>query len=306
MTALRLAVVACLGFLAACGTAPPSPSPRVEQSAMANPEPPNPATLVRQIALQADPLGPYRDPTADERRIAGKAVEELLADPGDTGGHSGAFASLGFSLTTGTDPVTDRDFALYRADSSTQRSWGAVLVDLSTKPDLVVEVPHPGFDVNTDVIGVDLFRARPGSLLLIAGAHRQASQGQADVAHNDQSMFHAIATTLAEHGLPQLQLHGFADANLPDADVAVSNGSAEVVSLHRGIVERLRRSGFTVCAAWRDECGRLEGTTNAQGQAAAEQGEVFVHLEASWSVRGDELRRDQLVSALAAVAIKRS
>ena len=181
-----------------------------------------------------------------------------------------------------------------------------MLVDVSSKPDLVVEVPHPGFDVNTDVIGVDLFRARPGSILLVAGAHRQASQGQADVAHNDQSIFHTFATTLAEHGLPQLQLHGFADANLPDADVAVSNGSAEVGSLHRGIVERLRRDGFTVCTAWQDECGRLEGTANVQGLAAAEQGAVFVHLEASWSVRGDDWRRDQLVNSLASMVVKRS
>jgi hypothetical protein len=39
-----------------------------------------------------------------------------------------------------------------------------------------------------------------------------------------------------------------------------------------------------------------------QGQAAADQGKVFVHLEASWSMRGNAQWRQRLVDALAAIA----
>ena len=74
-------------------------------------------------------------------------------------------------------------------------------------PDLLVEVPHPAFDTFTNIVGVEAFRLQPGTVLVVAGARRHAVGGLADVAHNDQSLFHEIVTTLAAAGLDEVQLH---------------------------------------------------------------------------------------------------
>lgn len=295
------AAVMTLGLLLGCTTAPAdhsaTPSPTVSSVDF--------GSVVRQMVLRAAPSGPYRDPTDDERATGEKAVKALLAHPDKPDGYAKVFGRIGFDATVGEDGFTGRRYALLISDNTTERAWGAIVMDLSSPVDVVVEVPHSGFDINTDLVGVDLYRAHPGSILLVAGAHRQAAGGLGDVAHNDLSMFQVIATTLAGRDLPQVQLHGFADANLPGADVALSNGQAGVTALHSSIAEELTLSGLTVCAAWQEKCGRLEGTTNVQGLAAAEHGDVFVHVESSWSVRGYKDRRALLVKGLAAALARR-
>ena len=86
-------------------------------------------------------------------------------------------------------------------------------------------MPHPGSDRHTEQLGLALFRALPGAALLIAGAHRRAADGTADVAHQPDSMFHALATHLADRGADQLQLHGFDDDSLADHDIVISAGA---------------------------------------------------------------------------------
>ncbi|WP_212844102.1 hypothetical protein [Catellatospora sp. IY07-71] len=232
----------------------------------------------------------YRDPTARERAQARAAVEALLRDHADTEVLDRTFGELGFRTFQGTDPRTGRPYSLFTADRDGDRPWGVVLVDRSTAPRVVVEVPHPGFDVNTDDLGLEVARSTPGAVLLIAGAHRQTAGGDGDVAHNDGSVFHTMADEFARGGLPQVQLHGFADRNLEGADAVVSAGSADVTRDARRLAALLDQAGIAACRAWAQRCGRLEGTTNVQGQSAARLGTPFIHLELSWSVRGDQSR----------------
>jgi hypothetical protein len=236
---------------------------------------------------------PYRDPTAAERADAAVAFAHVLS------GSPGSFAAFGFSAVEDVDPDTGRRYALY-ASGSGDRAWGAVLVDLSAPIRRAIEVPHPRTDIDTEGVGLDLFRKVPGSVVLFAGAHRRAGAGAADVAHNAASFFHALAVTLAERGVPQVQVHGFADLNLPDADSVVSTGSDTPNPLATRIADDLDARGITACRAWGTACGRLEGTTNVQGHAAAEQGSVFVHVELSNRLRADAGRRATVVEALAA------
>jgi hypothetical protein len=165
---------------------------------------------------------------------------------------------------------------------------------------VVIEVPHPNFDLNTEQVGVQLYRALPGSAVLIAGAHRHAANGLADVAHNANSLFNLVATALARKDLPQVQLHGFDDSSLPGAGVVVSGGSTPHTALHERIASRLAANGTVVCRAWEESCGNLEGTTNVQGQAADEIGSVFAHIESDSELRSEPVQRARLVSALAA------
>ncbi|GIG61547.1 hypothetical protein Lfu02_59190 [Longispora fulva] len=288
------AAVALAGALALSGcTSDPNRRPPTESTV------PDPAVMVRDMTRKVDAGQLYRDPSGSEAQIAKDAVLRLLDAPATPAGYESAFAGLGFRTVTGTDPVTSRPYLLLLGERGTERSWGAILVDRSVPVSLVVEVPHTGFDLNTDVIGMAEFRARPGAVLLVAGAHRNAAGGLADVAHNDRSLFHALTTALAGRGLPQVQLHGFADESLPDWDVVVSVGAAGVLAQARAVSDALTTAGFDVCRAWERQCGKLEGNNNVQGRAAAQLGQVFVHVEISNSNRGDADSRARIVEALA-------
>ncbi|TCB91307.1 hypothetical protein E0H26_25700 [Micromonospora zingiberis] len=245
------------------------------------------------------PSGPYRDPDATERQAAHRAARSLLAAADTTDATDRLFADLGFEARHGIDPTTGRECSIYLASGSDSRTWGAVLADRSAAPRTVIEVPHPGFDINTEKLGLALHRRVPGSVLLVAGAHRQAADGAADVAHNNRSLFHSLAVALAESGLDEIQLHGFANRNLPTSDVVVSTGSAPTNQLARRIADGLSDLGLRTCRAWVRRCGQLEGRTNQQGRAAAAAGSVFVHLELSWSIRRDATSGDQVVATLA-------
>lgn len=247
------------------------------------------AAEVRRFAAGLDDDDPYRPPERSERRRLVSALRALEA--GET------TDVLGFTMRTGVDRETGRRFGL-AVNPPGERAWGWYLVDLSAPVRLAIEVPHPNSDLRTEAIGLALYRAVPGSVLMVAGAHRRAGNGAADVAHRADSMFHAVATDLAERGVTQVQLHGFHDDNLPDTDVVISAGAGDAGATVRRIADRVDED-FRVCRPWQEDCGRLEGTTNEQGREAARQGTPFVHVEISRTVRDDRDAWAKLVRAIA-------
>jgi hypothetical protein len=268
--------------LLACGSAPP-----VGLDA-----------AVGQLVDRLDPDGRYRNPTPDERERARAAADRLVA--ADTTAATEAFAALGMDVSTGTDPATGRRCALAASRPDTDRCWGMLAVDVTDpRPVLLVEVPHPGSDRHTERLGLALFRALPGAALLVAGAHRRAAGGTADVAHQPDSMFHALATHLADSGTIQLQLHGFHDDSLADIDIVVSAGAGTPDRRTQQLAAALSDADFEVCRAWTQDCGSLEGRTNAQGRAAAVRGDPFLHLEINRSTRDDRERSATLINTLA-------
>ncbi|WP_250029132.1 hypothetical protein [Paractinoplanes maris] len=249
--------------------------------------------IAKQVASMSA-TGPYRDPDRSERESGRKAFDAVVR--GDLAVAEKLFGDLGFRITQGTDLRTGRAVRIYWADPET--GWGGLLVDPSAPARSVVEVPHPAYDLNTEKLGLSLYRALPGSLMLMAGAQRQAAGGEADVAHNDRSMFQVFAVAAAGHGLPQLQLHGFADRSLPGADAVVSTGSAAHNDLAVRIARELEADDRQVCRAWVSRCTGLEGRTNVQGAAAGDA--EFIHLELGWSLRRDLSDRDRVRDAVVA------
>jgi hypothetical protein len=172
----------------------------------------------------------------------------------------------------------------------TERAWGAFVLD--TRPSAVVEVPHPASDRYTTRLGLELYEAMPAAALLIAGAHRDAANGAADVAHRTDSLFHAVATTLGT--APEIQLHGFATASAPDTDVVISAGAGTWRPAHDALADALTRQGFRVA-----HHEHLSGRTNVQGIAAAERGTPFLHLELAPLLRADPGHRAAVVASVA-------
>jgi hypothetical protein len=236
----------------------------------------------------------YRPPKSDERRAAAAGFAAILERRS-----AEDFEKLGFSVRDGVDPATGRPYTITVNESGTERAWGMYVIDRSAPPSLAVEVPHPAFDLRTELFGVDLFRRVPGAVLLVAGAHRKAGDGKADVAHEEDSLFNVVASGLAGRGLAQVQLHGFHDQNLPSTDVVLSSGATVAGDAARRAADRLTADGFAVCRAWEERCKGLEGTTNVQGKAAASGGTMFLHVEMSRTLRESPERRAAVVRALA-------
>jgi hypothetical protein len=251
------------------------------------------------FAATLRPEAPYRPPAEGERKDVVSALQPLFTPGFDRSRVAEALRPLGFTLSVDTDRATGREYALVVNEKDTERGWGVYLVDLSTPVRLAVEVPHPNFDLGTERIGLALFRAVPGSILLVAGAHRRAADGAGDVAHRTDSAFHAVAADLAERDIPQVQVHGFHDDSLPDTDVVISPGAGKAGSVIKRIAGDIDDAGLKTCRSWERECGRLEGTRNEQGKVADEQDAVFVHLETSRSVRDDDEQWNKLVRAIA-------
>ncbi|MCD2190216.1 hypothetical protein [Actinomycetospora soli] len=254
------------------------------------------AGLVDRFTASLRSSGPYRAPDEAEQARADELAAAICsgADAGPLAG------SLGFTTTR----VAGRD--AWVSDPRSDRSWGLVLLPPST-PTVVVEVPHPASDLRTEQIGVGIVDRLDGALYLQAGAHRHAgapadarrrADCPADVAHRPDSVFARLAAGLvAGLGLPQIQLHGFADR--AEVDAVVSSGAADGSAVLEGTAARMAAAGERVRRGgdpgWED----LSGTRNVQGRLAARHGTVFVHLELSRSVRRSDRRRDGVAEAVA-------
>ena len=250
---------------------------------------------VREFAAGLKPDATYRAPTSAQRRDSVAGLRRLFDGEGAPAARE-ALRPLGFSVTTGTDPATGRKYAVVLSE----RAWGMYVMDLSAPVRLVVEVPHPNFDLRTELIGLALFRRVPGAVLMVSGTHRRAAGNEGDVAHRVESLFHAVAEDLAKRDVPQVQLHGFHDQRLPDTDVVVSPGAADASAAVRRVAGQLEDVDLAICRAWTEDCANLEGTRNQQGRTAAAHRSLFLHLEISRTVREDESRWPRLVAALVA------
>lgn len=238
----------------------------------------------------------YRPPNQAERAEATRGFSTLISKDVPT---DAELTDLGFTVTDLVDPVTHRPYTVAQNEPGTDRAWGLYLIDRSAPPSLAIEVPHPAFDLRTELFGLDFFRRTPGAVLLVAGAHRRADGSRADVAHETDSVFHVVATDLAGRGLAQVQLHGFDNSSAPGYDVVLSTGATPAGGPARRLADRFTAAGLDVCRAWEQSCVGLEGNTNVQGQLAEADGTTFLHVEMNRTLRNDDDRRADVVTALA-------
>ena len=257
---------------------------------------------VRDFTAQLTPRQPYRPPEPAERDAVLGAVAALVAAGPDAGGDTGREArrvleGAGFTVEVARD-AAGHGFLLARSDPASARSWGLIALPLAQPPRLLVEVPHPNSDYDTEEVGLAVLAAVPDAVYLQAGAHRRAADDRADVAHEEDSLFHALAVDMSVRmRLPQLQLHGFGDRDDLDQDVVL--GPADPHPAVRELADHLEEEDLSVCRAWAQDCRGLEGTTNVQGRAAARDGLAFAHVEMSASTR---MQPESVARALATLA----
>jgi len=236
-------------------------------------------------------------------RIPGRAArEDLAAATGALGGGDRDEAAR-LAGRHGYAPVDgpDGSVLLRPRRLPDARGWGLIVVRPAGAP-LLVEVPHPRSDQDTDDLGARLAAAASARYLIVAGARRGLDGGAADPSHREDALLHAVHVALVRRGIPAVQVHGYADENLPSADVVVSPGDADTGPLHRAVADAVEGMGLRTCRTERERCPGLEGRTNVQSRASAQAGVPFVHLEVSRRVRAEPASREGLARAVARAA----
>lgn len=242
---------------------------------------------------------PYREPTSPEKANGIAGIQRLAINGADA---SGLLTPLGFTISSGIDSVTKRPYIMATSEFGTDRGWGLYLVDLSAAVGLLIECPHPVSDQYSELMGLKHWQQVPGSMLMIAGAHRDANSALADVAHQTGSLFHGVAASFADMKLPQIQWHGYADATAPGLTQVVSAGTGAVSSAVKRVSQELTSAGFAVGNAW-DSSGSgtsLTAVTNVQGIDAAAKNTVWIHVENNATVRGSVDTRNLAVQSVVA------
>ncbi|WP_395295899.1 hypothetical protein ACF9IK_22280 [Kitasatospora hibisci] len=310
VAALLVLLALAVGLTVAARGSGGRPAGPAAGAAVGVPDPggPQPVDLAAEVdAYTAGlaPSGPYLVPDAAQRRAVADGVLAVLDGRPDRAGQ--ALAPVGYRLTEFTEAGSGRrvaEIAEERPEGSADgRGWGRVYLDLSSKSAWSVQVPHPVSDSRTELIGVDLFRAVPGGVLVLAGAHRRAgADGASDPAHRGDTVFAAVVETLTGRGLPGIQVHGFDEGSLPGADAVVSSGAGAAGPAAELTADGFGRAGFAVCRAWREKCGQLEGTTNVEGRFAAGLGVPWLHVELANALRTEPARRARVAAVLAGTA----
>lgn len=242
----------------------------------------------------------FRPPNRAERETVASGVALYL--DGRRGEAERRLAEVDFGVRILRDSERGRRFAEIadRAGEDT-RGWGRVYIPLDGPARFSVQVPHPVADAYSETLGAGVLRTTPGGVLVIAGAHRTAGEGNAaDMAHRTDTVFHAVCAELVARRLPGIQIHGFADTTSPSHEAVVSTGAGDQARPQAITLARaLKTAGFRVCRAWTANCP-LAGRTNKQGRLAADAEVPFIHVEFSRTVRTDPARTRDAVEAMSA------
>jgi hypothetical protein len=222
----------------------------------------------------------------------------------------------------------NRTYYLLREKLPVSRGWGTYMVNPVYDRSIMVQVPHPAYDLNTYEEGADLFRRTGSRFFLMAGTHRCASDVTSpcsgttsacgdgtyhvsDVAHYTDSPFQAVHEVLdaGVRHLYVISLHGNGRSSCED--IFLSNGhasgsSALLYSLKNAV---LAAGGLTVGVAGDGSSCPLIGSTNVQGRvtngstdpcvtAASGNGGYFIHIEQHREVRENAGEYGKLIDAV--------
>ncbi|MEW6338273.1 MAG: hypothetical protein AB1625_12855 [Acidobacteriota bacterium] len=201
-------------------------------------------------------------------------------------------------------------------DGMVDRGFGTFLVDHAASRELSIAIPHPIYDLDTRVQGIEVFRAVGARSLLMAGTHRNASARasacqpsyqESDAAHNADLMFLAGTQALIAHyggrQWHQIQFHGLGSSPCPETDVFVSHGEYRVPPAAADIVHTLRARVLADHPTWRitldggscthdggsNVAGRLIGGVALDRVCSddpASRVETFIHIEQKAGFRG--------------------
>lgn len=258
--------------------------------------------FVRELPGRASQA--YDAPSVDDRKRFGAAVRLLASGRKDAAAR--LVGGLDYRLESLAGDASGRSLLVLHetrtADGDWPHGWGLFIFDLHTESRVIVEVPHPLYDVNTPQVGVALFEAAHARALFVAGTHRYANaDGTSDVAHSRGSVFDAANRALVVADSVVVQPHGFDESDHPDdGDLVLSSGMSPPSDELQNVATALTIAGFAVCTYGEDyACHDLGGTTNLQGREVRQAGGQFLQVEIARAIRGDPVARLRVAVVIA-------
>ena len=259
-------------------------------------------------------------PTDADRETFSQAVLALLQ--GDLTNAANLANSVNYDLSQLNDQTVNKTYQVLVERNTNFRGLGTYIVDLNLRRNLVLEIPHPLYDVSTLEEGTTVFQQTSARGLFVTGTHRCANSQQSscsgttnacdgvnrpyrisDAAHYVENFFtsaHRATLDLTEKPVA-ISVHGHADDSLPE--VVLSNGTDKKDSWN-SLVNRLRRAvrnrGVNAgsCNFAQDARYSLCGGTNVQGRlsngaanACIVNGNnvsgLFLHIEQRINIRNN-------------------
>ncbi len=207
---------------------------------------------------------------------------------------------LGYELVKLTNKKTGTIYYVLREGADQNKGWGLYIFRSgNNSSDMVIETPHPLYDLNTDRIGILAFEKSRARAFLLAGTHRNANRdGSADAAHSPRSMFQAVHESVAASSTTVIQIHGFTLVKEPGyPQIVLSSIGADTSSVSE-LSSILESKNFTTGIANGEKLKELEATNNIQGKYASASGATFIHMELESSIRNNPSRYGKVVAAI--------
>jgi hypothetical protein len=267
-------------------------------------------------------------PSPKDRRIFHNTVLAVLQK--DLNKAQTLAASVNYNLSQLNDIGVKRIYVVLVEKTTSFRGLGTYIFDLDFQRNLVLEVPHPLFDINTPEESTAIFQATNARAMFISGTHRCANAESSpcsgtttacgavsepfkvsDAGHYTENFFQeAHRATLGLTVKPAtISFHGNENSSLPD--IILSNGTVNKARSN-SLVNRLRcelkNLGVNAgsCNFSADGNLFLCGTTNVQGRLSngspnpcnvspQTASGLFIHIEQHLKIRNDPT---QLINAL--------
>ncbi len=193
-------------------------------------------------------------PSPSEQTDWGAVVSDMLAGSitGDcvTGITLPASLVSTYQLMTFTDTENNQPYCVLmeildaNSDGKVDKGWGTFIVNPNATRKLSIQIAHPKADANTREQGIGVFKNTGARSFLMAGTHRHANAAaslcqapclgttyqEADVAHNDATLFHRTVEKLKDQnisGFVALQFHGMGTSTCSGVDVYMTYGRDE-------------------------------------------------------------------------------
>lgn len=272
----------------------------------------------------------FRVPTEGQLKAWQFIVESIFKNKLEDAQQMIKQLSYPYELTLFTDTVSGREYVLLEENYPLQAGWGFYVFDLNSKSDLVLEIPHPVFDSNTEFQGIDAFLKTGARAYLLSGTHRRANKQDtpcsrpksgdsdvnypvSDVAHAVATPFHAVHETLVSiiPTMVAVQLHGMGERDIcPNA--FMSTGSKTVTTNSKRLLECLTKNGVeseiydgsTTCplialsnVQGRFSNGETKDPCNKNVKKSPEPGS-FIHIEQEPVIRKNRESWQPVIEAL--------
>ena len=279
--------------------------------------------------------GDYVTPTIEQRSdfsLLAKSLYDHNWSVAETQANNLGYDLIQFNNTTTQDVYWGVAEQLISGKQS--KGWGSYFVNEASTTNVTIEVTHPSNDTNTHRLGARVFERSDANAFAMAGAHRSANGSQtANPTSLPFSIFQEVHQIFnGGYGdSTAWQLHGFGSSTakkFPDGTDAVLSDGAGNVTNELSTLDRLldgiddskfgtsyvynlldKDDPLNIQVNGMDQDGhdpfyRLRAFNNPQGQFSRDAGGTFVHIEASYNIRGSRTKRDTYFANAIVEAIK--